>query len=329
MKEYKRALKRLTVGYALAIVLACAAFTLPVFITASHQIDENARLPHEATHQSQSTSAHQSEADHAAQSQSDLLRTTLVFDIILISLGIVASYIFARKTLAPLEEAHKAQERFTANASHELRTPLAVLQTELEVALKAKKTVAGLEGTVQGAVDEIRRLSLLTEKLLQLTKTDSAKAKKEVINLSAVAEGVARQLERKHHITIDRHIDPSLKEVEANEMLLRQLIEILVDNAVKYAGKDGPKITMQLTRTGEGSQLDIMDKGIGISKADLPHIFDRLYRGTNATDQEGHGLGLALAKSIADLHGWKLSITSELGKGTKVRLYLPTLKSRS
>jgi two-component system, OmpR family, sensor histidine kinase CiaH len=326
MKLYKKALRNLTLGYMAAIIVACAAFTLPVFILANRQIDENDKLLHDTTAllrpNGSSKAPHENAASHASESRATLLTTTLIVDGVLITLGALVSYFFARKTLAPLEAAHKAQERFTADASHELRTPLAILQTELEVALKDKNHSAGLETAVRGAIQDVRRLSVLTEKLLQLTRPD-AKAAKDTVNLSAVVEQTIRQLEQKHGIPITHDITPSAKKVEADEALLKQLVEILVDNAVKYAPPAGPEIRVQLAPTDQGALLTIIDNGIGISKKDLPHVFDRLYRGTNATRQEGHGLGLALAKSIADIHGWKLELTSELSKGTTVRVVFP------
>jgi two-component system, OmpR family, sensor histidine kinase CiaH len=347
VKEYKKALWRLTLGYVLAIFVAGMVFTLPVVIVAGQRIDQRVRfLARSGTDPSGSLRFQREGSDVRARIHVHpggqappaafrvffpgedrrmlLLPILAVNGFLLISLGSVASYLFARKTLKPLEAAHRAQERFTADAGHELRTPLAVLQTELEVALRSGKDKPQLEETIRGSIDEVRKLSLLTDSLLQLTKADSYVAAKEnvgSVNLSAVVAEAISKMERNRDIRIDGKIQPGVK-VEANESLLRQLIEIVLDNAVKYS-KDTPEITVVLAAGGQGTRVEVIDWGIGIGREDLPHVFDRLYRGANVGERAGHGLGLALAKSISDIHGWGLQVGSELGKGTKTSLLIP------
>jgi two-component system, OmpR family, sensor histidine kinase CiaH len=227
-----------------------------------------------------------------------------LFIINLFALGIggILSYWFAGRTLRPIEEAHEAQARFTADASHELRTPLANMRLENEVFLRQKRfSEEEAREQLASNLEEVQRLERLSGNLLalhqygQVSLTRTPAAMKTLIDgavtpLHAVAEA--------KNVHIEQVIEPARVLVHHDSMV--QLLDILLDNALKYGARGG-EVTIEGRKRGNVYFLAVKDKGPGIAAADLPHIFDRLYRGDKARSAQvkGYGLGLALAKEIA------------------------------
>lgn len=220
-----------------------------------------------------------------------------------------AGLFFARRSLRPAEQAMQRLEQFTQDASHELRTPLAVLGSSLDLALKTKKYEEG----ILSAKDDLKRITSLAERLLELARLDKLALKAERIDLSMLAEGVAKNLEpaaKVKGLTLDTEIVPNIM-VVADATLVRQMVENLVGNAIKFTSAGG-----SLHVSLKGSELKVKDTGAGMSAAEIERIFDRFYQTDSAHATGGFGLGLALVKRIADLHGWNVSVRSSVGKGT-------------
>ncbi len=217
---------------------------------------------------------------------------------------------FAKRSLRPAEETMQRLEQFTQDASHELRTPLTILGSSIDLALKTQNYREGLVS----AKDDLKRLSSLTERLLELARIEKLALIKRRVDLSNL---VGNSLEQFHLLAEEKDI--SLKSslipgvtVLGDDALLHHLVGNLLSNAIKYTPKNGA-VTVTLTK----QSFRISDTGIGISQEDIPHIFDRFYRADHSRGSEGYGLGLALVKRIADMHYWHITVESKEGSGTQ------------
>jgi signal transduction histidine kinase len=271
-----------------------------------------------------------------ADDQLELFKRNLVKRLVVLNVGMLVvgtgvSYVFARRSLRPIEETMEAQSRFTSDAAHELRTPLTAMKTEIEVALLAK-TISNKEARelLQSNLEEIDKLETLTAALLRLARSGDAVItthwqdyKVQDILDSAVArlkdKAAARNIQIKMtKTTAQVHGDPD------------QLVELfvpLLGNAIKYS-PDGSDITISSKIKDNKVFTSITDKGIGITEVDLPHIFERFYRADqsrNKTKIDGYGLGLSLAQAIATNHKGKINVTSTYGKGSTFTVELPTV----
>ena len=260
-----------------------------------------------------------------------LLRLVSFNIIVFVGAGF-ASYWLARRTLQPIEEAHEQQKRFTADVSHELRTPLTALKMESEVALMNKQNdKASLRATISSNLEEAAKLETLINNLLRLTRLDADELQQNFTPLStkvitvAAIEKVTPSAKLKHI-----KLDDSVKELPilGDQDGLTQLLVILLDNAIKFSPANST-VWLSSHRTTDQIQLRIKDAGIGIEPSALDHVFDRFYRAdssrTKVTDSEGFGLGLSIAKMIADVHNGTITIMSQPGHGTTVTILLPVI----
>lgn len=229
--------------------------------------------------------------------------------------------------LDELEASYRMQQQFVGDASHELRAPLTTIQSDLEFLSRHR---ALDENERQEVIDEARaetnRLVRLVADLLALARADSGMAlRREDVELDRLLlEGVrdARHQSGKQQVITITDIEPI--EVVGDADRLKQLIIILLDNAVKYTPPGG-SISVALQRAGGAAEVVIRDTGVGIGPDDLPRVFDRFYRADTgrARDPGGTGLGLSIANWIVEQHNGMIAIDSELGAGTAVRVRLP------
>ncbi len=220
------------------------------------------------------------------------------------------------------------RRRFLADVSHELRTPLTVMRGEAEVALRARDNVLSdsAREALAAVVEQSEHMSRLVDDLLFVARREAGEVP---LRLSSVTLG--DQLERTladarqlaPNAVIDMAGDKAAldAQVEADPGRLHQLLMVLMDNALRYSPGDAP-IRVDAGRAGDAVRVSVRDSGIGIPAEDLPHIFDRFVRGSNALPG-GTGLGLPVAKAIAEAHGGSLDIDSREGEGTCVALTLP------
>lgn len=260
----------------------------------------------------------------------------LVLELLLLNLGVLglaglASYFLARRTLAPIEEAHYQQARFTADVSHELRTPLTALRMESEVALLDDNSSSQeLRATLISNIEEVSKMEILINNLLRLTKLDAGQLEQTFSDLKSgpiIGSAIKQvdQLAQHQSITIvDKSKDLALF---GDPISLTQAIVVLLDNAIKYS-PSGSSVSLSSRLDGPNTLLTVSDAGKGIDKQALEHIFDRFYRvasSRNKTTQDGYGLGLSIAHMIANIHHGSITITSRSGHGTKATLSIPTI----
>ncbi|MFZ2544660.1 MAG: HAMP domain-containing sensor histidine kinase [Candidatus Saccharimonadales bacterium] len=261
--------------------------------------------------------------NHAQHLLGELIWLNLI--VIVSSSG--AGYFLARRTLRPIEDAHTAQVRFTADASHELLTPLASMRSDTEVALMDKGLSVKARDTLRGNLHDIERLESLTTHLLDIARYKNKTATHVVlIDMDEIILKVLRQTShaiRKKHLKIKQNIQPA--QVMGEEHALGQLVTIVLDNAIKYSHSRGI-ITVSLSVIDEVT-FTIQDEGIGIPTADLPHLFAPFYRSSNTRSNkeqmDGYGLGLPLAHEIVEAHDGTITIHSKEGVGTTVIIKLP------
>ena len=245
-------------------------------------------------------------------------------------MGAVATFvdITERKRMEQvLAQALQEKSDFLADVSHELRTPLTVIRGSAEVGLELERDCVHREA-LEDIVKESTRVQRMVEDLLFLARSDSGELPLNlervdvplfVAELAGRAAGLAR--ERGASLKLGLTGEGQLRIDRAR---VEQAVLNLIDNAAKY-GSAGERITLtSATRSGELC-IEVADKGPGIPEAAFPHIFERYYRvdGTQAPKQGGSGLGLPIAKTIAEAHGGRIKVTSSVGDGTRMSLYLP------
>ncbi|HEY5668335.1 MAG TPA: ATP-binding protein [Candidatus Saccharimonadales bacterium] len=249
----------------------------------------------------------------------------LIINLGALAIGGILSYWFAGRTLRPIEEAHEAQARFTADASHELRTPLANMRLENEVFLRQKHfTEDEAREQLISNLEEIQRLERLSGNLLALHQYGQVSLTRMPANVRSIIDTSINPLQavaRTKNVHIELQIDPARVLVHHDSIV--QLLNILLDNALKY-GATGGEVLLQGKKRGGVYLLAVKDKGPGIAAGDLPHIFNRLYRGDKARSAKvaGYGLGLALAKEIAEANSATLTACNNQGGGACFELGL-------
>jgi heavy metal sensor kinase len=227
--------------------------------------------------------------------------------------------------LARLERSFTAVRHFSADAAHELRTPLTILKGEIEVALRTTPEAAESRPVLESCQEEVDRLATLVEDLLFLARSDAGAVERplEPVDLGAViddAEPALRALAERANVTLFTSY-PAGVIVRGNAPMLFRLLFNLAENAIKYAGA-GRRVEITLSRQQENAVLDVHDDGPGIAPADQAHLFDRFFRADPARTRGGSGLGLALARSIAQAHGGRITLQSAPGH-TVFRVLLP------
>ena len=223
-----------------------------------------------------------------------------------------------------LEDSFTRLSQFSADLAHELRTPVANLRGEAEVALTRPRTADEYREVIESSVAECERLSSIIDNLLFLARAEAAQglAERTSFDGRAAIEKIAvyfRTVAEERHVTIRCLGDG---EIYADALLFSRAVSNLVENALRFT-PDGGKIEITLARDAAATLITVHDDGPGIAAEHLPRIFDRFFRADSSRSSEGSGLGLALVKSIMDLHGGSAKADSEPGHGTVVSLAFP------
>lgn len=227
--------------------------------------------------------------------------------------------------LSSLEQAYATQQRFIADASHELRAPLTLIQANLELARRPGIKPADQATAIGEAHMEASRLARLVGDLLALARADAGMPiRRERVELDALVMevlGETRRVARDHRLAVDQL---ELSSVSGDPDRLRQLLVILLDNALKYTPPGG-RIALRLGREGETAVIVVSDTGVGIPSEHLPHVFERFYRADpgRSRDPGGTGLGLSIARWIVAQHGGSIELISRPGEGTEAEVRLP------
>ena len=257
-----------------------------------------------------------------------IINQLIIINIFILVGGGALCYFLALRTLKPIEEAHAAQSRFSADASHELRTPITTMRTENEVALmNPKLTLRDAKEQLHSNVEELEKLTNLSEGLLRLAQIENNHLQKVPLDIStAVDTAVSRVVPQAEQRSI---LIKPLIQTESNmlgdEQSLTEALVILIDNAVKYSPRKS-EVTIRVIQEQRHIVFLVIDQGIGIQENEMPHIFERFYRADSSRTKQtidGYGLGLAIAYDIAKAHNGILTATSKPQKGSTFRLSVP------
>ena len=233
--------------------------------------------------------------------------------------------------LGRIESAFLRITEFTADASHELRTPIALIHTEAELALRRSRNEAEYQEALRHILLEADRTAKLIEELLALARADSGREALDIhpIDLLATLRTSASKwnpVASQHNLQFEERLDVQRLPVMGDENALRRVIDILLDNAIKYTLAPG-KVTLSAAKNEEQGSVvvTVEDTGIGIAPEDQARIFERFYRVDKARSRElgGAGLGLAIAQWIIHLHKGSIAVKSEMGKGSVFRIDIP------
>jgi two-component system, OmpR family, heavy metal sensor histidine kinase CusS len=223
-----------------------------------------------------------------------------------------------------LEDSFTRLSQFSADLAHELRTPVANIRGEAEVSLTRDRTSSEYREVIESCVAECARLSDIIENLLFLAQADSADRQihSTLFDGRAGVEKIAAYYqtgaeERQIQITCEGG-----GEIQADPLLFGRAVSNLVDNALRFT-PDGGKIVIRVGFATDSAAVAVEDNGAGIPAKSIARVFDRFYRVDSSRSMGGTGLGLALVRSIVELHGGSATVTSEEGRGTSVTLIFP------
>jgi heavy metal sensor kinase len=230
--------------------------------------------------------------------------------------------------LERIEEGVEKMRRFTADASHDLRTPIAAIRTTAEVTLRRTRSLEEHERALERILGQAGRATALIEDLLTLARSEEDRINPalESTEFRSLLENTCESLlpmARVKGLALNVALPPHEVWLPANAGALRRLTAILVDNALKNT--DAGRVDIRLEERDDAWSLVVEDTGCGISPSDLPHIFERFYRGDKSRSDArgGSGLGLAIAQSIAQSHGALIRVESDPGRSTKFEVQFP------
>ena len=248
--------------------------------------------------------------------------------LILVAAG---GFILVRKSTAPIERSIEFTRRFMADAAHELRTPITILRTRAEIALQQPREAANYVSALRGVEAEAHRLGGIVDSLLVLARADAGERQIEkeriflddiALDAAGAAQVMARQ--KKVEITVDEFEEAP---VEGDPALIRQLIMILLDNAVKFTDAGG-QVRVRVSMHEGAPTFVVEDTGIGIKPDERSRVFQRFFRGETARSRtDGAGLGLSIASWITREHGAEITLNSQPGTGTKVTVTFPRVEA--
>jgi signal transduction histidine kinase len=247
--------------------------------------------------------------------------------VLLVAAG---GFILVRKSTEPIEKSVLFMRRFMADAAHELRTPITVLRTRAEVALQQSREPASYVSALSAIEAEARRLGSIVDSLLVLARADAGdrpltSERFFLDDLALDAAGAARIVatQKNVELTVEEFEEAP---VDGDPELVRQLMMILLDNAVKFTDSGGA-VRVRVAMHNGAPTFVVQDTGVGIRSDDLPRVFERFFRGDIAQARtHGAGLGLSIASWIASAHGADISLSSEPGRGTRATVtFRPSL----
>ena len=227
--------------------------------------------------------------------------------------------------LERLEDSFVRLSQFSADIAHEVRTPIGNIRGEAEVALTRSRSEAEYREVIESTIAECQHLGQIVDNLLFLARTEAAEGHLDRVSFAGrdAIEKIAAFYEpiaEEQQLTIRCRGEATFL---ADEMLFSRAVNNLVENATRHTPAGGT-IEIAIANRGANSEVAVADTGAGIAAEHLPRVFDRFYRADSSRSSEGVGLGLALVKSIMDLHGGAARIDSKPGHGTTVTLTFPT-----
>ena len=253
--------------------------------------------------------------------------------VVILAVFFFISRFFANRAVKPMEEAFEKQSRFVADASHELKTPLSIINANcgvlyankeepVETQIKWVDSITRAADRVAGLVGDLLSLARMEEKEPDIDFSE--------FDLGTAVAGAVSEMEQTAFdkgLSIDMRIEQDIK-VNSDREQVHRILAVLLDNAIKYT-ESGGEVSVSLLQEKRQAVCCVRNSGEGVPPEELPRLFDRFYRGdpSRASENGGFGLGLAIAKSAAELIGAKLTVSSEPGQFTEFRLALNSLKS--
>lgn len=335
-RMFQSATLKLTASYLLIIIVISFIFSFMIFEVSTREVSsrlERLQIRIEGSNDTLTlpgpVTLNDVRMNQTQQARNNIFFGLLYMNLAVIGLGGIGSYIMARRTLQPIEEAHEAQSRFTSDASHELRTPLAVMKSEIQVALRDKKiSNAEMKELLESNLEEVDKLSELTHMLLRLSRLEySAIKRNDRLNLNEIIRDTAASF----NVPPDRFKlnlpEPAIV-ADGNEPMINDLLRILFENALQYSPADTP-VLVTLSSTGRTYKIEVANEGEGISAKDLPFVFDRFFRADRSRSTQeikGYGLGLSLAHKIVELHDGEITAQSTPNEITRFSVVLPRIR---
>jgi two-component system sensor histidine kinase MprB len=224
------------------------------------------------------------------------------------------------RSMSALDASVHAQRQLVADASHELRTPVTSLRTNIEILQQQGHYMDAEEHDrlLGDVVEQIEQLTLLMNDLIDLARGEEPRSDTEDVRLDVlVGEVIDRAARDKPTTPLRAALEPTI--VTGVPSRLERAVSNLVDNAIKYSPPGAPPVEVELLH----GELTVRDHGPGISAEDLPHVFDRFYRGAESRGRPGSGLGLAIVRQVAAEHAGTIAAEAAPGGGTLMRLRLP------
>jgi signal transduction histidine kinase len=261
-----------------------------------------------------------------------MLAVLLVGGAVVVLVAFGFGTLYARRALVPIREsltaqrvALRRQREFAADASHELRTPLTVIRSSVEYLTRHRdEPVAAVGSALEDIDDEVRHMTAIVEDLLLLARSDSGAVALEHVPVDlgdVAADGASAMGKPATDRGVRVVVDPQPAVVAGDPARLRQLVMILVDNAIRHSPTDG-QVGVAVRAEATGASLVVEDDGPGIRPEDMPHVFERFYRAPGAPGG-GTGLGLAIAKWIVDRHGGRIEVANRTEGGARFVVSLP------
>jgi len=328
MKElFTSASIKLTMWYLLIIMTISLIFSTIIYQIAIDQIGRGlqANNPRFDTVINDRQVFDQLRQERLESGRSALLSNLLLLNSITLAGGGIGSYALARRTLRPISDAMDAQSQFSSDASHELRTPLSAMRLEIEVALRnSSLSKPEMKQVLESTLEEVGSLQRLSDSLLSLASdAPLAMQSSDVKSLTDEALKTVAPLAKEKKVTISN--DVSSENISVHPDSIIELLVILLDNAVKYSNPTS-KVTVATTSRSKSIVLSVTDTGTGMKAVEVAHIFDRFYRADQSrtlSKSAGFGLGLPIAKRIAEKHHTTIDVSSKPGEGSVFSIAFP------
>lgn len=244
-----------------------------------------------------------------------LLSFTLLFGVIALIIFAFISIYLARRIVSPMEESYTKQRQFTADAGHELKTPIAAMATNIEIL----KREIGNNSWLDNIAYENERMRILVTELLELARNENKKAERKPTDLSVLVNGEILPLEAtafEKNVLIESEINENIV-ANVDENSTKQLVTILIDNAISHSVSEDDKtkkVYVNLSKNNSQAVLSVSNFGEEIPEKEREKLFERFYRTDQSHEFSGHyGLGLAIAKAIADANDAKIKVECENG----------------
>ena len=331
----KSEVNRLTLSYLAVIMTLSLIFTGIIYLLSTASLNRPL-LPSEEENSSVSVEAPEFE-EHSFENtfrkrlerRDNTTRTTIIYSLVGFNLGIFVIGIFvsrslAKLTLAPIEWAMMKQTQFIFDASHELKTPLTAMLVRNEVALRKKSLPEEkAREVIEKNIEEILKMKELTASMLDVARENGEPEKSTEINVPEFLADLQEKLapvarERGVKIETEMNLGKNLR-ARAAKNTLEQILTIFADNAMKYSGD--LIVYLCAGRRGKNVAFSVKDNGMGVKKEDRKRIFERFYQvdtaRTRTEDKTSHGLGLAIAKNLAERQGYKIVLRSSEGRGAE------------